>query len=401
MANTYYDSQLTAEEIENALEAIDGVIDPSNNGKVLAVENGKVIAKSVVWPGANMQSKTVTPNAAGQTVEPDSGYDGLSAVTINGDSDLVAGNIKKDVNIFGVTGSYEGSSPTLQSKTVTPGASQQTVQPDSGYDGLSSVVVNGDADLVAGNIKKNVEIFGVTGSYEGSGSATLVTKNITQNGTYNASADNADGYSQVTVSVSGGGTSYPIIDAIYAGTLGALFGNPVITGKIYPADLSESVLTFMNNYARSKYGTKKDGSTDGVSVEVTAEIAQEETATFKARFGTLKQAEYYGYVTSAMITALGLVELGRNTNSGSSMTLSDSIENYSAVLAMGVYGGTQMNSQYNTSMLYINPQLNTQYWTGMKDRNSNYDRYFKFTSNTTVALSGGSSTRGIVIYGVP
>lgn len=36
------------------------------------------------------------------------------------------------------------------------------------------------------------------------GSATLTTKNITQNGTYNASSDNADGYSSVTVSVSGG-----------------------------------------------------------------------------------------------------------------------------------------------------------------------------------------------------
>ena len=66
MANTYYDSQLTAEEIESALEAIDGVIEPGNSGKVLAVENGKIIAKSVVWPGANMQSKTVTPDAAGQ-----------------------------------------------------------------------------------------------------------------------------------------------------------------------------------------------------------------------------------------------------------------------------------------------------------------------------------------------
>jgi hypothetical protein len=37
------------------------------------------------------------------------------------------------------------------------------------------------------------------------GSATLITKNITANGTYNASSDNADGYSSVTVSVSGGG----------------------------------------------------------------------------------------------------------------------------------------------------------------------------------------------------
>ena len=38
-----------------------------------------------------------------------------------------------------------------------------------------------------------------------SGGGTLITKTITQNGTYNASADNADGYSQVTVDVSGGG----------------------------------------------------------------------------------------------------------------------------------------------------------------------------------------------------
>jgi hypothetical protein len=36
------------------------------------------------------------------------------------------------------------------------------------------------------------------------GSATLITKTITQNGTYNASSDNADGYSSVTVNVSSG-----------------------------------------------------------------------------------------------------------------------------------------------------------------------------------------------------
>lgn len=41
---------------------------------------------------------------------------------------------------------------------------------------------------------------------KGGGSApTLITKSITSNGTYNASSDNADGYSSVTVSVPGGG----------------------------------------------------------------------------------------------------------------------------------------------------------------------------------------------------
>lgn len=49
MANTYYDSELTSEEIERVLEAIGGLIVPANNGKVIAVNNGKLEARSVQW----------------------------------------------------------------------------------------------------------------------------------------------------------------------------------------------------------------------------------------------------------------------------------------------------------------------------------------------------------------
>lgn len=41
----------------------------------------------------------------------------------------------------------------------------------------------------------------------GGSQPVLITKNITQNGTYNASADSADGYSQIKVEVSGGGAT--------------------------------------------------------------------------------------------------------------------------------------------------------------------------------------------------
>lgn len=47
MANTYYDSTLTKEQMQSALSAIHGVISEQNNGRVLAIENGKIVAKTV------------------------------------------------------------------------------------------------------------------------------------------------------------------------------------------------------------------------------------------------------------------------------------------------------------------------------------------------------------------
>lgn len=159
---------------------------------------------------ANKGSKTFTPSTSQQT--DTAGY--YSSVTVNAMPNGALNNPIVNSSTGVVTASVgtsgylaSGTSSTLQlttqsAQTITPTTSNQTIA--SGKYLTGTQTISGDANLVAENIKKNTTIFGVTGSYEGGSSATLITKSITENGTYNASSDNADGYSQVTVSVSGG-----------------------------------------------------------------------------------------------------------------------------------------------------------------------------------------------------
>lgn len=110
-------------------------------------------------------------------------------------------NAQGIANITEIIGNITADLTTLD---VTPTTEAQNIKPTAPIDGYSEVNVSAvtaaiDENITAGNIKKDVQILGVTGDYDPT--PTLVTKNITSNGTYNASSDNADGYSSVTVDV--------------------------------------------------------------------------------------------------------------------------------------------------------------------------------------------------------
>lgn len=103
--------------------------------------------------GASLQSKTVSPSESAQTIKADNGYDGLSQVTVNA-----------------VSRTYVGSGVTKKSAaTYTPGTSDQSIASGQYLNGTQTI--KGDSNLTAGNIKSGVKIFNVTGSYAGSSSS--------------------------------------------------------------------------------------------------------------------------------------------------------------------------------------------------------------------------------------
>ena len=79
----------------------------------------------------------------GQYTIPQGFHDGSGKVGISSAEQvkIIAGNIKTGVEILGVTGTYSGEAINAQSKSATPTFEQQTIQPDDGYDYLSAVTV--------------------------------------------------------------------------------------------------------------------------------------------------------------------------------------------------------------------------------------------------------------------
>lgn len=107
-------------------------------GDILSGKTAYAKGKKVTGTIASKEAQTYTPSGSSQVIN--------SGVYLSGNQTIAA--------------------VPAETKTVTPTAAQQVVNPTLGK-WLSSVTVNGDTNLLAENIKEGVTIFGVTGTYTG------------------------------------------------------------------------------------------------------------------------------------------------------------------------------------------------------------------------------------------
>jgi hypothetical protein len=100
------------------------------------------------------------------------------------DATAVASDILNGKTAYVDGNKITGTIPSQAAKTITPTKSSQTAISAGTY-AAGTVTVAGDSNLTAGNIKKGVSIFGVDGSYEVSGNGNndvedgLVNKTLT------------------------------------------------------------------------------------------------------------------------------------------------------------------------------------------------------------------------------
>lgn len=229
-------------------------------------ENGGTIRTITAKNAIQLQTKTITPTSSQQVVNPDTGYDGFTQVTVE---------------------ASEGQTINNQNKSVNPTEAVQNITADSGYTGLGTVTV-----------------YGIPLDYVGSGIDQRSSSDLTASG---ATVTVPEGYysAQASKSIAGGSAKPAASISGSSATVSA--GTNTLT-------LTKSV----SNTPQVTAGYISSGTSGNTSVSLTASVTTKAAATITP--GTSNQTISSGtYLTGTQTIAGDANLIGSNIISGKSI----------------------------------------------------------------------------------
>ena len=147
----YHIKPFSKRSIVNENYSLDVGVRASSLGNATAVDvvSGKTFTSTaglkVTGTMPSKVAETYTPGTADQTIAAGQYLSG--AQTIKGDANLLAKNIRNGVSIFGVAGSYEGSSGGSSGRTlVSKSGTTQTASFDTGLSEIVAIVLKRSVD---------------------------------------------------------------------------------------------------------------------------------------------------------------------------------------------------------------------------------------------------------------